>query len=288
MASVLAGDFESAIAALERTRALTRSAPRGFRVHALVALADLYAEQRHDLALAGLLVRECLELVPNYSNAHFIQGKLFARAGDLYEARNAFGNAIAAGKHDGEQFVVDNEIAIWKAHSEIGATLMRERRYAEALAWFELAAGARPEVQPLILNRARCHEALGQFGAAEGLFAIAFERFSDQLSAVEWINYFLRRGRHDEAAAAINAALERLPADDHALLLGTAAAVHLRAGRHDQAAAAVRRALDGDGGAAATIGALAEHLHAPELADLLPVSASTRPAALRIAYMDER
>jgi len=195
MASLLSGDSAGAIAALDRMSELTRGEPRGYRAHGLVVLADLYARCRDDLETAFALVRECLALVPNYSSAHFTHGKLLVRSGNLFEARNAFGRAIAAGAHDGEQFVVDDEIAIWKAHAEIGATLMLENRHAEALAWLDLAAQARPAAQPLVINRAKCHEAIGDPAGAQTLFAAAFNGFRDEASAVEWINFLFRAHR---------------------------------------------------------------------------------------------
>jgi len=290
MASLLCGDCEAAIAALDRARELTRGAPRGYRVHALVALADLYAEQRGDVDTALTLVRECLALVPNYSNAHFSHGKLLVRSGDFFGARNAFGRAIEAGAHDREQFVVDDEIAIWKAQSEIGATLMRERRFGEALAWFELAAAARPAAQPLVINRAKCHEALGDLGAAQALFEAAFTSYRDEPSAIEWINFLLRRARTAEALAAIDAALTFVGEDAQTLLLGTAAAAHLRAGQVDRARRDVGRAVarGNRSGSAATIDALAARLGMPELAELLPAPPRARAKGLHIAYVSEQ
>ncbi len=285
MASLLSGDHEGAIAALDRACELTRFAPRGYRVHALVVLADLYARYRSDRKTAHALVRECLALVPEYSNAHFTQGKLLARDGELFEARNAFGRAIAPGAHDGEQFVVDGEIAIWKAHSEIGATLMREHRYAEALAWFELAAQARPAGQPLVMNRAKCHEALGDLAAAHKLFEAAFSGYRDEASTIEWVNFLLRCGRIAEGLAALDAALAFLDETSHALLLGTAAALHLRTGSPADAAAAVGRALRIGGASAAAIAALADHLGMPELAELASAPAAPRANGLQIAYV---
>jgi tetratricopeptide (TPR) repeat protein len=287
MALLLAGDTEAAITALERTRELTRAVPRGFRVHALIALADLYAEQRGDLDAAAALVAECLVLVPNYSNAHFTHGKLLARRGELFAARSAFGRAIEAGAHDREQFVVDNEIAIWKAHSEIGATLMRERRFAEALAWFELAAQARPAAEPLVINRAKCHDALGQTDAAQALFAAAFTSYADEASAVEWINFLLRRGRIADAAAAVDAALPLVDPPTRALLLATIAAAHVRSGQADLAEADVNRALEQGNRAesGAVIAAVAKHLNAPELAHFIRQTPHPRAPGLRIAYL---
>jgi tetratricopeptide (TPR) repeat protein len=270
---------------------LTAGVPRGFRANALIVLADLYAEQRGDARTALALVTECLVNVPDYSNAHFAHGKILARAGELFEARNAFGRAIAAGAHDREQFVVDNEIAIWKAASEIGATLMREARWAEALAWFELASRARPAAQPLLMNRAKCHEALGDVPAAETLFGAAFVGAGDERCAIEWINFLLRHGRGAEAFAAIETALALVSDTTQALLLGVAAAAHLRSGRREAAQVAVDRAVERGSRAAstATIEALAAQFAMPELAELLPAPLSgTRAKGLRIAYPSPR
>jgi tetratricopeptide (TPR) repeat protein len=290
MASLLAGDRDGAIAALDRVRELTRTAPRGFRIHALVTLADLYARHRHDTRTAYELVHECLALVPTYSNAHFTHGQLLARDGQLFAARDAFGRAIAAGAHDAEQFVVDNEIAIWKAHSEIGATLMHERRFAEALAWFELASRARPDAAPLVINRAKCHEALGDAAAAATLFAAAAANYHDAASATEWINFLLRRGRTADALTAIEDALPWLDEDARTLCLGTAAAVHLRAGTPLRARDCVDRAVGVERRPAlvARIECLAEHLGVPELAALVGTSAGGRAPAFTITYHDQR
>jgi tetratricopeptide (TPR) repeat protein len=287
MAALLTEDRDGAITALERMLELTRRTPRrGYRVHGLVILAELYAEQRGDVAAALVLLRECLQLIPNYSNAHFAHGKCLARGGDLYAARDAFGRAIAAGAHDAEQFVVDNEIAIWKAHSEIGATLMHERRFAAALAWFELAARARPAVQALTLNRAKCHEALGDLDAARALLRSSFGRDRDEASALEWINFLLRRERIEEACAAVDTALAYVGEETHALLLGTAAAAHLRRGQRERAAAAVERALLRYDGPAArmTLVAVAAALQLPELHELIGQTPASRAKPLRIAY----
>jgi tetratricopeptide (TPR) repeat protein len=286
MALVLAGDGASAIAALEVVRERTREVPRGFRANALVVLADLYAERRQDIDAALRTIAEALAVAPSYSNAHFAHGRFLAAAGRLYEARDAFGRAIAAGAHDGEHFVVDNEIAIWKAPSEIGVTLMREGRYDEALRWFSLAARQRPTVFPLIVNRAKCHEALGDPDAAEHLYAGAWLLFADEASAIEHVNFLLRVGRTQRALAAIEAALPALSPGYRTVFLGAAAAVHARAGHGDAARAAHARALAAQPPtiAEATLRALAQRLDEPALVNLLPPPQPLRASGLRIAY----
>ncbi len=289
MALLLGDDRSGAIAALRTVRSLTRQTPRGYCLHALVVLAELTADD-DDIAAALAFVHEALQLVPNYSNAHFVLGKLLVRTNDLFAARDAFGRAIAAGAHDGEQFVVDNEIAIWKAHSEIGATLMLEERYREALAWFELAASARPAAQPLLLNRAKCHEALGDNVAAEALFGAAFRADCNETSAIAWINFLLRRDRLLPAIDAIESALPHVSSSCRPVLLAAAAAAHSRAGATERAQLTIERAVScGDAAASrALVHAAASIPAMSDVARLLIQRSSLRANGLSITYFNER
>jgi tetratricopeptide (TPR) repeat protein len=285
MSLLMAGDAAGSSVELEAVRALTRSAPRGYRAHALVTLAGLYLDaERLDDALRT--AEECCAIAPSLSSAHFVAGRILARAGRLYEARDAFGRAIAAGAHDREQFVVDNEIAIWKAHNELGATLMREERYAEALRWFELAAAQRPAAQPLLVNRAKSHEALGDLVRAGELFAAAARSGCDEPSAIEFVNFLLRRDRRADAVAAIEAALPVLGDGYRIVFLGTAASIHARAGDIAAARDALARAyrIGAPGEARATLDALATQLRDPDLGRLIAAENGARATGLRIMY----
>jgi glycosyltransferase involved in cell wall biosynthesis len=287
MALVLARDAAGAIAELEVVRERTRVVPRGFRANALVTLAELYASRRDGSANALRAIEEALTVAPTYSNAHFMHGRLLAAAGRLYEARDAFGRAVAAGAHDAEQFVVDNEIAVWKAPCEIGVTLMREKRYDEALRWFVFASERRRGVFPLILNRAKCHEALGELDAAEHLYAGAWLLFADEAAAIEHVNFLLRAERISHALAAIETALPVLSPEYRATFLGTAAAVHAKAGRESDARTAYTRALEAQPRPQAeeTLRTLAQRLGEPALVKLFPELAPVRASGLRIAYI---
>lgn len=287
MSRLLAEDKEGAIAALEQTRTMTAGAPRAFRVNALVVLADLYAQHRRELGPAEEIVREALTIGPNYSNAHFTHGRILMLKGDRYAARDAFGRAIAAGKHDREQFVVDDEIAIWKAANEIGATLMFEGRHREALPWFELAGKARPRAVALLENRAKCHEALGELDRAEALFAETARCGADEPSAIEWVNFCLRARSSEVALAAIEASLPVLGSGYRTTFLATAAAVLQREGRTEPAAALMQRAIAAtptpeEG--RAIVRALARRIGEPALVSLLTPSPGTGATGLRIAY----
>jgi tetratricopeptide (TPR) repeat protein len=290
MSLLLDGRKDSAIAALERCRAMTRTAPRAFRVNALVALADLYAQHCGELARAETTIAEAIAIAPTYSNAHFTHGRILHLRGDRYAAREAFGRAIAAGKHDGEQFVVDDEIAIWKAPNEIGATLMTEGRYREALPWFERAGQSRPGAVALLTNRAKCHEALGDTDAAESFYAEAARCGKDEPSAIEWVNFCLRTRPPDVAVAAIEAALPVLGYAYRATFLATAGAVRLRGGDAAAAADFVARAVAAPPTPAegrALVSALAGRLGEPGLVRLLErgTPVLTGAAGLRIAYV---
>jgi len=290
MAELLAGNHAEAAASLERMRELTTTTPRGFRAHGLVALADIYNEVLDRRERALVVIADCLAIAPNYSNAHFSHGRVLARAEQFFDARNAFAAAIATGAHDGEQFVVDGEVAIWKAHSEIGATLMREDRHAEALQWFELASEARPSAQPLVVNRARAHEALGQLAEAEALYAAAARSFGDEPSLIDHVNFLLRVGREADAIVAIDVSLERLSAGYQRVFLATAAALRHRAGATAEAQAFVDRALAvGDRAESeATLRALWEQIDQPQLLGLITPVATARAPGLRIAYTPQQ
>src|SRR6185312_6475953 len=140
--------------------------------------------------------------------------------------------------------------------------------------------------ETLVLNRARCHEKLGDVVAAGTLFAGAFETYKDELSAIDWVNFLLRSGREAEALIAIEASLDRVGPGYFIVFLGMAALVYMRSGRESEAKAAVARAMAaGDPREVGpTLQALAEQLNAPELVTLLTEASPKRASGLRIAY----
>jgi tetratricopeptide (TPR) repeat protein len=229
-AAALSGLTDEAIDALERMRALTAGTPRAFRPQGLVQLATLTIEARRDPAGGERIAREALEIAPHLATAHFALGKALVHQGRLFEARDAYGAAIAAHDRAGEQFVVDDDVSTWKAHSEIGATLMTERRFDMALAWFDLGLSNRPNVQPLMLNRAKALEALGQTEGARSAFEAAWRTFEDGLSAIEYVNFLLRTGDRTAALLVVDAAAPALSGEPRLLLEGTAVAVEYEAG----------------------------------------------------------
>ena len=272
MSALLAGETALARAQLERVAELTAGTPRGYRPMALSKLAGLYVDEGRAgdaLRVAG----ECLTLVPTYPDGHFVRGRALARLARFHEARSAFEESIRCGTSAAfEHFVVDEEIAIWKAHNEIGGTFVLEQRYAEARQWLERALAARPGERSLMLNLGRSCEAQGDIDAARASYRDVFEHFRDEIAAIEYVNFVFRHDTADGVLAAVEAALPFLGDDYRRAFLASAAAAMLRENRRDEAAGLLQRVLvvGGQPGAGrAVIKALAEHYRQPELDAIL-------------------
>jgi tetratricopeptide (TPR) repeat protein len=271
MSALLAGERVLARDQLERLAELTRGTPRGFRPIALATLAGLYLDEGRPVdALAA--ADDCVGMVATLPDGHFFRGKALTALGRFHEARVAFGEAITVGSNAKFQhFVVEDEIAAWKAHNEIGGTLVSERRFAEAQQWIDLALRTRPAERTLILNRARCREAQGDVEEAIAGFRAVFDGFHDENAAIEYVNFVLRHGSPDTVLAAVESALPLLGEDYRRAFLTSAAAAMVRAGRRDEASALLGRTLAvGDSGPGrAVIKALAQQYDLPELNGLL-------------------
>ncbi|HEY1729799.1 MAG TPA: glycosyltransferase [Candidatus Baltobacteraceae bacterium] len=235
--AMLADNTSPAISALERMRELVEIRQRervdarvpSFVPNGLCLLAGLYLKNGV-VAKAEAVVREALKYSPSLADAHFVLGKCFVAQRRFAEAREAYAAAIEDGKEAHRQPLVDNEVFLWKSHSEIGATLMEERGYELAIKWFDLALAARPKVQPVRLNRARSLEGLGRFGEAEVAFSEVWSDDGDVAAANEYMNFLLRRGEDRKALAFIEANAERLPPEFRLIMYGSAAAIASRSG----------------------------------------------------------
>jgi tetratricopeptide (TPR) repeat protein len=266
----MAGDFAAARTIFERACEMTEGTPRGFRPMAFLMLAKLYLADDPEAALRN--IKRCIEIAPTLADGHFLLGKFLLDRGETAAARAAFERSIEVGKYAYQQFVVDDEIAIWKAANEISGILMRERNFAEALRWIEAALTNRPAVEPLVINRARCREELGDVAAALVGYRAAFETFGDELAAVEYVNFVFRHGGPDVCLTAVESALPIVGEAYRSALLTSAAARMLRADRTGEAAELVARALAvGDPAVArATVTSMAEHFGEPGLLRLFP------------------
>ncbi len=134
--SLLCGDMAGAIAAFEEMRIMVGESQRGFIPNALSQLADLYTDTG-DYLRAIEAATESLRKAPHFANAHFALGRALAKLQRYDEARAAFEAAIADAAHARQQFIVDDEVSIWKAHSEIGSTYGNEGNDVARSSWFD-------------------------------------------------------------------------------------------------------------------------------------------------------
>ena len=177
---------------------------------------------------AGLRARDrrcndSLRKAPHFANAHFSLGRALAKQRRYSEARAAFEAAIADAAHADRQFVVDDEVSVWKAQSEIGSSYGYEGNDGAALEWFERALANRPLVIPVRMNRAKALERLGRYDEAEAVYKALADDEPGDVHSVDYVNYLLRCNRFAAALQAIESVLASVSPRVQASLLVTAA-----------------------------------------------------------------
>lgn len=273
--SLLCGEPEAAIEAFEKMRTMVGEAQRGFVPNALSQLTDLYTDcGEYDRAIG--IANECLRKAPNLANAHFALGRALAKQKRYAEARAAFEAAIADGAHAARQFIVDDEVSAWKAHSEIGSSYGNEGNDLAALEWFDRALANRPLVVPVRMNRGKALERLGRHAEAAAMFKGLADDEPGDAHSVDYINYLLRCNSFVAAAAAIEDVLAVVTPRAQAALLVIAAKLVVHVGRGN-VETLLERAVAAHPGAAEALEALEalyrsrddvfaiERLHAAEL-----------------------
>ncbi len=225
MTAYLMRDNEMAREGFEKMREINGESARGFIPNGLATLADLYTERLNEPEKARAIAEECLRFSPRYANAHFALGKALVALKLYDEAREAFLSAIDDEKYRHLQFVVDDEVPVWKAHSEIGATYVVQGDDLTAIAWFERGLANRPAVQALRLNRARALERLGRFDEAEEALRTVWSDFHNEQATLHYVNFLLRRNKGGLAVETIESSYKALPRGIAVSLLVAAAAV---------------------------------------------------------------
>lgn len=223
-------DFELAIEALERMRAMVGDQLRGFVPNSLAMLADIYVEQRQDYEKAIVISKESLKKAPRFANAHFVLGRALNKLGRLDEAIEAFKAAIDDGKYTKMQFVVDEQVSIWKAHSEIGRIYIAQGRHEDALRYFDGGLANQPDVQPLLNNRAKALEGLQRLDEALETYRRLFDTYHDEYSAIQLGSFLLRQKRYADALSFLNQAVPHMSAQRSYELFADAASVSEQAG----------------------------------------------------------
>jgi GT2 family glycosyltransferase/Tfp pilus assembly protein PilF len=220
----LVGDYELAVSALEHMRAVNGNQKRGFIPNALSQLAELYSDKFGDIAKGEEIAREALRLSPHYANAHFQLGKILMAQRRFDEGREALAAAIADGEFAHLQFVIDDQVYRWKAHSEMGSSYVMQGDDESAITWFKKGLANAPGVEPLQVNLGRALDRLGRYSQAERVFREAYEMHRSETSTIDYVNFLLRRGNGLGALAVIDQAHEGLRKDDIAANLLLAAA----------------------------------------------------------------
>lgn len=198
----LMGDFEAAREGFEKMREINGETRRGFVPNGYAVLSEVYADKLGDPVKGEEVARAGLRFSPNYANMHFQLGKTLIAQHRFDEAREAFEQSIEDGKYATQQFIVDDQVYIWKAYSEIGSTYVMQGDDRAAIDWFRKGLKNAPNVQPLRLNLARALERIGELDEARDVFRGVYEDFRDDGSTVDWVNFLLRR-REPAAALAI-------------------------------------------------------------------------------------
>ena len=198
-----AGDYEQTRDALEEMIRKNGSAKRGFMPNGLALLAETYCDKLGDPVNGERISRRALELAPRYANAHFQLGKALVAQKRHEEAREAYKAAIDDGAYAHLQFVIDDQVYVWKAHCEIGSSFAAQGDDEKALEWFARALKNAPKVQPVQVNHARALDRLQRFDEAQAAFRDAFETHRDDLTSIDYVNFLLRRGNGRDALEVI-------------------------------------------------------------------------------------
>lgn len=199
----LTGDFHGARDALEEMLRRNGSNQLGFIPNGLAILAEIYTDKLGDPVRGESVARAGLRASPYYANAHFQLGKALVAQGRYEDARAAYTQAIEDGAYAHQQFVIDDQVYIWKAHCEIGSSFVMQGNDDAAIEWFARALERVPEVEPVQINYARALERLKRFDEAEVMFARAYATHRDDMATVDYVNCLLRRGKGVAALEAI-------------------------------------------------------------------------------------
>ncbi|MGZ3507258.1 MAG: glycosyltransferase [Vulcanimicrobiaceae bacterium] len=226
----LQGDDRRAADAFERMWHLCKDELRGFTPNGLQIWADTLNERLNDPERGLEIALLCLKHAPRYANAHFSAGKSLMLLKRFDESRAMYETAIADAEHMDKQFVVDDEVPAWKAHSEIGATYAMEGDDLKALEWFDRGLANRPNVGPLRLNRARALVRLGRLDEAEAMFRRLYEEIGDEQSTLNLVNFLLQHQKERDALPIIDAAHGKLSNQAAVTLLIAGAAIEQRYG----------------------------------------------------------
>jgi glycosyltransferase involved in cell wall biosynthesis len=195
--AVVSGDTDVGIEALEKVFSMEKTT-RGFIWTAYVMLATAYAEGKGDVERGIALLERGLEESPDHPNLLFTYGYLLSLVDRFDDARAAYERSMNLGLGARAFFMVDDEIAIWKAKLNIAATYTKQERHDDAVVWYERALAGRPDSSMLTMLLARAFERVDRIFDAERLYRQGAAADS-AAGFVHYANFLIRRRRFTEA-----------------------------------------------------------------------------------------
>ncbi|HTV94171.1 MAG TPA: glycosyltransferase [Verrucomicrobiae bacterium] len=221
-------DYDLALRSLEKMYALVGDTPRAFMPNGLALMGDLYCDHFGDAVKGEEMARQSLKRSPHYANAHMMLGKALIAQKRHEEAREAFAAAIEDKAYAKQQFIVDDQVYIWKAFSEMGSSYSIEGNDAKSLEWFEKGLANAPTVEPLMINRAKALERLKRFGEAFDAYKLVLDTHESMQGMLHFVNFLLRMKRGAEAIALVEKWYPQLKPAEASELLVSAAGVSER------------------------------------------------------------
>ncbi|HEY1727888.1 MAG TPA: tetratricopeptide repeat protein [Candidatus Baltobacteraceae bacterium] len=250
--------YDEGIKTMERMVEMERGKDmRGYIPLGYVFLAGAYASQRNDFERALATIDECLERAPGYVLAIYCKAEILARAGRFEDAREWFKKAIATKGLEDRYSVVDEEISLWKAQSNIAATYLNENKFEEAIPWLEEAQRNKPDIWMVQERLAWVFETCKRYFDAEIVLRGAFEREKNDQTITAYVNYLVRRQRMTRALEVIEEALERVD-EQMTSSLNVAAAIIVRRAKSADPVPYLRTALERAPGNGLALGMLEE------------------------------
>lgn len=221
-------DYNLALSSLLKMLELVGDTPRAFMPNGLALLGDLYCDHFNDPVKGEEMSRQSLRRSAHYANAHMMLGKTLIAQQRFDEAREAFAAAIEDQAFAKQQFIVDDQVYIWKAQSEMGSSYAIQGDDSKALEWFEKGLSNAPTVEPLMLNRAKAYERLKRFGEAHDAYKLVLDTHESGPAMLHFVNFLLRMKRAREAIEIVEKWYPRLAPAEACELLVSAAGVSER------------------------------------------------------------
>lgn len=254
------GRFTEAIAALEEA---VRQKPN--YAEAYLRLGQAW-QAEGDLAAAERAYRQALKLQPNYLMAKQSLGGILNDQMRAPEAERILRGALAACQEPRQKAALQHNLAM---------SMKQQRRFDDALALFDTAQAAVPDMPHVDYNRANTLQELGRGEEAVDFYRRAVIRNPLDIAAHDNLNRLLYRlGQDDEFLSSLDEVAALYP--DVGTLPLTKANLLMQLERHEEAAEAYRRAApllpdnvtphDGLGMIAARLGQFDEAIAAHERA----------------------